>query len=65
MKDAADLRSKAKDRRRERRSRDKGYKDIDRVNFKSAKDYKRHEATEMEDETKVEMQAWKLGKKKP
>jgi len=62
MKDASDLRSKAKDRRRERRGANKSYKDADRINFKSNKDYKRHERTESKEETDVEMAAWKLGK---
>lgn len=65
MKDASDLRSKAKGRRRDRRNTDKAYKDIDRVNFRSAKEYKRHEQTELEQESKVEMEAWKIGKKRP
>lgn len=62
MKDAADLRAKAKSRRAERRSN--SYKDVDRVNFKSDKAYKRHEKTEMPDEREVEMEAWQLGKRK-
>jgi len=65
MKDASDLRAKAKGRRRERRNADKSYKDLDRVNFKSSKDYKRHEQIELEEESDVEMQAWKLGQKRP
>lgn len=62
MKDASDLRGKAKTARAKRR--ENSYKDVDRVNFKNEKDYKRHERTEMEDENEVEMQAWKIGKKK-
>ena len=62
MKDASDLRGKAKAARAKRRSN--SYKDVDRVNFRNAKAYKRHEQTEMEDEKEVEMQAWKLGRKK-
>ena len=65
MKDASDLRAKAKGRRRERRNADKSYKDLDRVNFKSSKDYKLHEQIELEEESDVEMQAWKLGQKRP
>ena len=62
MKDASDLRSKAKDRRRMRR--ENSYKDVDRVNFRSDKAYKRHELTEMPDEKEVEMEAWQIGKKR-
>lgn len=64
MKDAADLRSKAKDKRRERRDRKMGYKDPDRVNFRNEKEYKRHEASESDEEDRAEMAAWKLGKRK-
>lgn len=62
MKDASDLRSKAKARRRDRRTN--SYKDVDKVNFKSNKEYKRHVAQEMDDEKTVEMQTWKIGKKR-
>ena len=64
MKDASDLRSKAKERRRNRLKTSKSYKDADRINFRNAKEYKRHEREELEEESRVEMQAWKLGKKK-
>ena len=62
MKDASDLRVKAKSARAKRREH--SYKDVDRVNFKNTKDYKRHERVEMDDEKEIEMQAWKIGRKK-
>lgn len=62
MKDASDLRVKAKSRRAQRRSN--SYRDVDRVNFRNEKEYKRHERTEMDDEQEVEMETWQLGKRK-
>ena len=47
----ASLRTKAK----------KSYKDPDRVNFKSQKDYEKHEATESPEEKAVEMKAAQAG----
>jgi hypothetical protein len=62
MKDAADLKSKAKDKRRSRREYDKAYKDPDRVNFKSKSAYDKHERTESEEEDAAERAAAKKAK---
>lgn len=59
MKDAADLKSKAKDKRRMRRENDKSYKDPDRVNFKSKSAYNKHEKSESRDEDAAERKAAK------
>ena len=64
MKDASDLRSKAKDKRRMRREHKMMGKDPDRMNFRSEKEYKRHEAHESDEEDRMEMMAWKIGKRK-
>lgn len=62
MKDAADLKSKAKARRANRIANNRGYKDPDRVNFKSQAAYNKHEATESAEEDAVERKTAKMEK---
>jgi hypothetical protein len=62
MKDAADLKSKAKARRADRINKNKGYKDPDRVNYKSEAAYEKHEANESPEEDAAERKAAKMAK---
>jgi hypothetical protein len=59
MKDASDLRSKAKDRRRARRGANESYKDADRMDFKDKKSFDKHEREESAEEADVERTALK------
>lgn len=60
MKDASDLRSKAKSNRAKRRDFNAEYKnDPDRVNFKNEKTFRKHEMDETDDEHNMEMRIGK------
>lgn len=45
-----------------KKATDRQYKDPDRVNFKNAKAYKKHEATESKEEDAAERKAAKMEK---